>query len=174
MRYLPLGTAQSIKEIREGSGDFGGGEIPLTDAQKHGGTNTLTQFPTVVVAIVPIYKLPGKPDLRFSGEVLAGIYLGNIQNWKDPQLAKLNPGVALPDLAITVVHLSGVKGSNYILSDFLSKTSSEWKSKIGRSASPTWPVGVEQNRSEGMIFMRLVLVVSFQKSLVQGPASPCV
>ncbi len=151
VRYLPLGTAQSIKEIREGSGDFGGGEIPLSEAQKHGGKNTLTQFPTVVVAIVPIYKLAGKPELRFSGEVLAEIYLGNIKNWKDPQIAKLNPGVALPDLAVTVVHLSGVKGSNYILTDFLSKASAEWKSKIGKSASPNWPVGVEQNRSEGMM-----------------------
>jgi phosphate transport system substrate-binding protein len=151
VRYLPLGTAQSIKEIREGSGDFGGGEIPLGDAQKHGGKYTLTQFPTVLVALAPIYKLPGKPDLRFSGEVLAGIYLGNIKNWKDPQIAKLNPGVTLPDLAITVVHLTGVKGSNYILSDFLSKTSTEWKSKIGKSSSPSWPVGIEQNRSEGMV-----------------------
>jgi phosphate transport system substrate-binding protein len=151
VRYLPLGTAQSIKEIREGSGDFGGGELPLTDAQKRGGKYTLTQFPTVLIALAPIYKLPGKPDLRFSGEVLAEIYLGNIKNWKDPQIAKLNPGVTLPDLPITVVHLTGVKGSNYILSDFLSKTSAEWKSKIGKSASPSWPVGVEQNRSEGMV-----------------------
>ena len=151
VRYLPLGTAQSIKEIAEGTGDFGGGEIPLTDAQKHNGKHTLTQLPTVLVAIVPIYKLPGKPDLRFSGDVLAQIYLGNIKNWKDPQIAHLNPGVDLPDLAISVVHLSGVKGSNYIWSDFLSKTSPEWKSKIGKSSSPNWPVGSEVNRSEGLV-----------------------
>jgi phosphate transport system substrate-binding protein len=151
VRYLPLGTAESIKEIREGKGDFGGGEIPLTDAQKHSGTTTLTQFPTALVAIVPIYKLPGKPTLRFSGEVLAGMYLGIIKNWNDPRIAKLNPGVTLPDQAVTVVHLSGVKGSNYILSDFLSKTSQEWKEKIGKSASPNWPVGVEVARSEGLV-----------------------
>jgi phosphate transport system substrate-binding protein len=149
--YLALGTSKSIKEIREGAGDFGGGEIPLTNAQKNGGKYTLTQFPTVLVAIAPIYKLPGKPDLRFSGELLAEIYLGNIKNWKDPQIAKLNPGVTLPDLPITVVHLSGVKGSNYILTDFLSKTSAAWRSKIGKSASPNWPVGTEANRSEGMV-----------------------
>lgn len=151
VRYLPLGTSQSIKEIREGTGDFGGGEIPLSEAQKHSGKYTLTQFPTVLVAIAPIYKLPGNPELRFSGEVLAKIYLGNIKNWKDPQIARLNPGVSLPDRAITVVHLSGVKGSNYILADFLSKTSAEWKSRIGKTASPNWPVGVETNRSEGMV-----------------------
>jgi phosphate transport system substrate-binding protein len=151
VRYLGLGTSQSLQEIRQGTGDFGGGEIPLSEAQKHGGKYTLTQFPTVVLAITPIYKLPGKPDLRFSGEVLAEIYLGDIKNWNDPRIAKLNPGLTLPDLEITVVHLSGVKGSNYILTDFLSRTSPEWKSKIGKSASPGWPVGVEINRSEGMV-----------------------
>ena len=151
VRYLPLGTSQSIQEIRAGTGDFGGGEIPLTEAQRRGGKYTLVQFPTVVFAIVPIYKLPGKSDLRFSGPLLAEIYLGNIKNWQDPQIAKLNPGVTLPDLPITVVHLSGVKGSNYILTDFLSKTSGEWKSRIGKSSSPSWPVGVEVARSEGLV-----------------------
>ncbi|HZR56959.1 MAG TPA: phosphate ABC transporter substrate-binding protein PstS [Terriglobales bacterium] len=149
--YLALGTSKSIKEIHDGTGDFGGGEIPLTSAQKNGSKYTLMQFPTVLVAIAPIYKLPGKPDLRFSGEVLAEIYLGTIRNWKDPKIARLNPGIALPDLTITAVHLSGVKGSNYIFTDFLSKTSPEWKSKIGKTASPSWPVGVEINRSEAMV-----------------------
>jgi phosphate transport system substrate-binding protein len=151
VRYLGLGTSQSLQEIRQGTGDFGGGEIPLSEAQKHGGKYTLMQFPTVVLAITPIYKLPGKPDLRFSGEVLAEIYLGDIKNWNDPRIAKLNPSLTLPDMEITVVHLSGVKGSNYILTDFLSRTSPEWKSKIGKNASPAWPVGVETNRSEGMV-----------------------
>ena len=83
--YLPLGTAQSIKEIREGAGDFGGGEIPLTNAQKRGGKYTLTQFPTVLVAIAPIYNLPGKPDLRFSGQVLVWIYLEKSRIGKTPR-----------------------------------------------------------------------------------------
>lgn len=151
VRYLPIGTSQSLQEIKAGTGDFGGGEIPLAESQKQSGKYTLIQFPTVLVAIVPIYKLPGKPDLRFSGELLAEIFLGSIKNWNDPRIAKLNPNAALPDLPITVVHLSGVKGSSYLLSDFLSKTSSEWKSRIGRSGSPSWPVGEEVNRSEGMV-----------------------
>jgi phosphate transport system substrate-binding protein len=151
VRFLALGTSQSIQEIREGTGDFGGGEIPLSDTQKHGGKYTLTQFPTVLVAIVPIYKLPGKPELRLSGEVLGEIFLGNIKNWKDLRIAKLNPTVELPDLSITVVHLSGVKGSNYVLSDFLSRTNAEWKARIGKSASPSWPVGLEAARSEGLV-----------------------
>jgi phosphate transport system substrate-binding protein len=151
VNFLSLGTSQSLQEISAGTGDFGGGEIPLNEVQKHGGKYTLTQFPTLLVAIEPIYKLPGKPELRFSAEMLAGIFLGDIRNWNDPRIAKLNPGVDLPDLAITVVHLSGVKGSNYILTDFLSRTSVEWKAKVGKSASPKWPVGVETNRSEGLV-----------------------
>jgi phosphate transport system substrate-binding protein len=102
------------------------------------------------VAIVPIYKLTHVQELRFSGELLADIYLGSVKNWKDARIAKLNPGVELPDLPITVVHRSAGKGSNYIFTDFLSKTSEAWKSRIGKSASPTWPVGVETNRSEDM------------------------
>jgi phosphate transport system substrate-binding protein len=149
--YLPLGTSESIKEIGQGVGDFGGGEIPLSDAQMHKGKHPLVQFPTVLVAIVPIYKLPGELELRFSGELLADIFLGNIKNWKDARIAKLNPGVELPDLPIAVVHRSSGKGSNYILTDFLSKASGEWRSKIGKSASPSWPLGVETNRSEDMV-----------------------
>src|ERR1700722_5867652 len=149
--YLQLGTSESIKEMGQGVGDFGGGEIPLSDAEMHKGKHPLVQFPTVLVAIVPIYKLPHEPELRFSGELLADIFLGNIKNWKDARIAKLNPGVELPDLPITVVHRSAGKGSNYILTDFLSKTSEAWKSRIGKSASPSWPLGVDTNRSEDMV-----------------------
>ena len=151
VRYLQLGASEGMREISQGVGDFAGGEIPLTDAQMHKGKNPLVQFPTVLVAIVPVYKLPGEPELHFSGEVLAEIFLGNIKNWKDVRLAKLNPGVDLPDLPIAVVHRSSGKGSNYILTDFLSKVSPQWKAKIGRSASPDWPVGDETNRSEDMV-----------------------
>ena len=151
VNYLQLGTSESIKEITQGVGDFGGGEIPLTDAQMHKGKHPLLEFPTVLVAIVPIYKLPREQELRFSGELLADIFMGNIKNWKDARIARLNPGVELPDLPIVVVHRSPGKGSNYILSDFLSKASAEWKSKIGKSPSPSWPLGVETNRSEDMV-----------------------
>jgi phosphate transport system substrate-binding protein len=151
VKYLQLGTSESIKEIGQGVGDFGGGEIPLTDAQMQKGKHPLVQFPTVLVAIVPIYKLPGDHELKFSGELLADIFLGNIKNWKDARIAKLNPGVELPDLPIAVVHRSSGKGSNYILTDFLSKTSAEWKSRIGKGASPNWPVGIDTNRSEDMV-----------------------
>lgn len=153
VRYLQPGASEGIRQISQGIGDFAAGEIPLTDAQIHKGKIPLVQFPTVLIAIVPIYKLPGEtqPELRFSGELLAEIFLGNIKAWKDARIVKLNPGVDLPDLPITVVRRSPGKGSNYILTDFLAKVSPQWKLKIGKSASPKWAVGVDTNRSEDMV-----------------------
>ena len=153
IRYLQFGSSEGIRQISQGSGDFAAGEIPLTNAQMHSGKIPLVQFPTVLVAIVPIYKLPGdtEPELRFSGDLLSEIFLGNVKSWKDPRIAKLNPGVDLPDLPITVIHRSSGKGSNYILTDFLAKVSPQWKLKIGKTASPAWPVGEDTNRSEDMV-----------------------
>lgn len=151
VQYLALGTSQSIQQISEGSGDFGGGEVPLTNEQMHGQKVSLTPIPTVLVAIVPIYNLPGKPELNFSGEVLAQIYLGTVKNWKDAKIAKLNPEEKLPDLPIRVVHRSAGKGSNYIFTDFLSKTNAEFREKVGKRASPKWPLGADANRGEDMV-----------------------
>jgi len=151
VRYLSMSTVEGIRQISEGSGDFAAGEIPLTEEQMHGGKLTLAQFPTVLVGLVPVYKLPGNPELNFSGEVLAQIYLGTIKNWKDSRIAKLNPGTALPDLPIEVVHRTTGKGSNYIFTDFLSKTSPEWRSQVGKNASPKWPLGSDANRGEDMV-----------------------
>lgn len=151
VRYLSMSTMEGIQNVSKGTGDFGGGEVPLTDEQMHGGKVTLIQIPSVLVGIVPVYNLSGQPQLRFSGKVLAEIFLGEIKNWHDPAIAKLNPGVTLPDLPIKVVHRSGGKGSNYIFTDFLSKTDPAWQSKVGKSPSPEWPVGEEANRGEDMV-----------------------
>jgi phosphate transport system substrate-binding protein len=151
VRYLSMSTMEGIHQISEGSGDFAAGEVPLTHEQMHGGKVTLIQFPTVIVGIVPIYNLPHTPDLHFSGEVLAEIYLGTIKTWKDSRILKLNPGNELPDLPIQVVHRTPGKGSNYIFSDFLSKTSPEFRKQVGKSPSPKWPLGVEANRGEDMV-----------------------
>ncbi|HXW89145.1 MAG TPA: phosphate ABC transporter substrate-binding protein PstS [Terriglobales bacterium] len=150
VRYLPLGTAASIQQISVGSGDFGGGEIILSREEMQGKV-PLMQIPTVLVGIVPIYNLPGDPEVNFSGDLLAQIFLGKITNWKDSRLAKLNPKHELPDMQITVVHRAAGKGSNYIFTDFLSKSSSEFHSKIGKSPSPHWPLGLEANRGEDMV-----------------------
>jgi len=151
VQYVPLGTSESIKEISEGSGDFGGGEVALTNEQMHNSKSSLIEIPTVLVGIVPIYNLPGNPEINFSGDLLAQIYLGSVKTWKDPRIARLNPGVEFPDLAISVVHRSAGKGSNYILTDFLSKANPQFRAEVGKNPSPKWPVGSEANRGEDMV-----------------------
>jgi phosphate transport system substrate-binding protein len=150
LRYLPMGAADGVQQVSKGSGDFGAGEIRLTAAElKKSG---LTMIPVAVVGIVPIYNVPGlHNDLQFNGDVLAGIFLGDIKTWSDPKIAKLNPGVKLPDLAIKVVHRPDGKGSNYIFSTFLSKENAAFKERVGASASPKWPVGTKAERSSDMV-----------------------
>ena len=151
VRYLSMSTLEGISNLSRGTGDFAAGEVPLTDEQMHGSKVTLVQVPSVLVALVPIYNLPGAPQLRFSGKLLAQIFLGEIKNWHDPQIARLNPNASLPDLAIHVVHRTAGKGSNYIFTDFLSRSDPAWQSKVGKSPSPDWPVGEDANRGEDMV-----------------------
>jgi len=149
MRYLTVGTSEGIKQISHSAGDFGAGEAQLTSAErKEGG---LIELPVVLIAIVPIYNLPDvHQELRLSGEVLAGIFLGDIKVWNAPQIAKLNPGIDLPSLPIQVVNRPAGKGSNYVFSEFLSKASSKFRAEIGTTASPKWPVGIPTERSSDM------------------------
>src|SRR5262249_19186797 len=127
----------------------GAGEVPLSDTERS--RDKLVAAPSVLIAIVPIYNLPNvHGELRFSGEVLADIFLGQVKNWNAPAIAKLNPNLSLPDLPIKVVQRPAGKGSNYIFSEFLSKSSSRFKSEIGTSPSPKWPVGVSAERSVDM------------------------
>jgi len=151
VRYLSRSTMEGIDALGRGSGDFAAGEVPLSEEQKHGGKVQLTSIPSVLIALVPVYNLPGKPTLNFSGKLLSEIFLGSVKNWKDARIARLNPGSSLPDLPIKVVHRTSGKGSNYIFTDFLSKADPEWKAKVGVSPSPAWPVGEEANRGEDMI-----------------------
>jgi phosphate transport system substrate-binding protein len=152
VRYLSTGTVKGIEDISRGVGDFAAGEVPMSDEQLKAAKIPILHIPTVLVAIVPIYHVPGvKGNLRFSGPVLAEIFLGTIKHWDDPQLKELNPGQALPHLEIAVVHRTEGKGSNYIFSDYLSKTSPKWHAQIGKTPSPAWPVGVGANRGEDMM-----------------------
>ena len=149
VRYLPIVTSESITAISRGSGDFGAGEVQLSAQELK--DLRLVLFPTILVAIVPIYNLPGvREELRFTGEVLADIYLGRIKKWNDPRLVRLNPGVNLPDAAIKVIYRPKGKGSNYIFTDYLSKVSPTFRAQVGKSASPSWPVGVPAERSSDM------------------------
>jgi phosphate transport system substrate-binding protein len=149
MKYVPIGTSEGIKQISHGAGDFSAGEARLTDKERTEGG--LIELPAVLIAIVPIYNLPEfHQDLRLSGEVLAEIFLGEIKTWDAAPIAKLNPDVTLPSMRIQVVNRPGGKGSNYVFTDFLSKTSSKFRAQVGVTASPKWPVGTSAERSSDM------------------------
>jgi phosphate transport system substrate-binding protein len=148
LQYLPLGTIEGIAQITHGTSDFGAGEVPLTAEQRRLGN--LTELPVVLIGIVPIYNLPNIPNLRLSGDVLAEIYLGQITHWNDPAIVKLNPGTALPNLAIRLIYRPAGKGSNYVFTEYLSKINAKFRDQIGRNASPKWPVGQPAERSSDM------------------------
>lgn len=149
MRYLPVGTSEGIKQISHGAGDFGAGEAQLTEKERKEGN--LIELPLVLIGIVPIYNVPDvHQELRLSGEVLAEIFLGNVKMWNAPQIAKLNPDIALPSLPIEVINRPAGKGSNYVFTEFLSKASSKFRAEIGTSPSPKWPVGSPAERSSDM------------------------
>jgi phosphate transport system substrate-binding protein len=149
IRFVPVGTEEGIKQVSHGSGDFGAGEMPLSEKQR--GEDGLVELPVAIIGIVPIYNVPHlQQELRLSGEVLADIYLGVIKNWNAPQISKLNPGVDLPDLPIQVVQRPSGKGSNYVFTEFLSKSNARFHSQIGTSLSPKWPVGQSAERSADM------------------------
>lgn len=139
LNYQSIGSGGGIQQIEAGTVDFGATDAPLTQDQltKQG----LVQFPTAMGGVIPTINVPGiKPgQMVLSGPVLADIFLGNITKWNDPAIAKLNPGLKLPNLQITVVHRSDGSGTTFIFTDYLAKVSSEWKSKIGVNKAVDWP-----------------------------------
>lgn len=151
LRYLPEGSGAGASRVLTGTGDFAGGDAPIPEKDLKGATVRVVELPTVLIGIVVVYDLPGTTgELHLSGPVLANIYLGKITAWNDPALVKLNPELKLPAVPIQVLHRSAGKGSSYILSDFLSKTSPEFLARVGRSESPNWPVGATAGRSQEM------------------------
>ena len=122
----------------------------IAEFKKQRGMDIL-HFPTVLGADVPSYNIQGvATDLKFTQKALAGIYLGTITQWNDPEIAKANPGVNLPAADIVVVHRSDGSGTTYIWTDFLSKASDDWKNKVGKNTSVNWPVGLGGKGNEGV------------------------
>jgi len=131
--------------------DFGASDMPMTDEQISKFKTKPLHFPTVLGAVVLTYNIPGvTQDLKFTPEALAGIYLGKINKWNDPDLTKANPGVKLPNNEIVVAHRSDGSGTSFVFTDYLSKISPEWKSKVGSSTSVQWPVGIGGKGNEGV------------------------
>src|SRR5579863_4766488 len=136
INYQSIGSGGGIRQVLEGTVDFGASDGPMTDEQikqfKDKRGMGILHFPTVLGAAVPCYNLPGMSDeLNFTPEALAGIFLGKITKWNDPELAKANPKSKLPGADIVVVHRAEGSGTTYIWTDYLSKVSPEWKSKVG-------------------------------------------
>lgn len=153
--YQSIGSGGGIKQVTEGTVDFGASDGPMNEMQlaefksKHG--FGILHFPTVLGADVPVYNLPGiSQSLNFTPEALAGIFLGKITKWNDPELAKANPGVNLPAKDIIVVHRSDGSGTTYVWVDYLAKVSKEWETKVGRGTSVNWPVGLGGKGNEGV------------------------
>jgi phosphate transport system substrate-binding protein len=151
INYQSLGSGAGIRQLLAKTVDFGASDQPMTDEQLGQAGRKIHHLPTVLGAVVPIYKVAGvSSDLKFTSAALAGIFLGTITKWNDPELAKANPGVALPSADIIVVHRSDGSGTSFIWTDYLSKVSPEWQTKVGRNTAVNWPVGLGGKGNEGV------------------------
>jgi phosphate transport system substrate-binding protein len=151
INYQSIGSGGGIRQLQAGTVDFGASDGPMSDEQLAQSKFKILHFPTVLGADVPSYNIAGvSGELNFTQKALAGIFLGTITKWNDPELTKANPGVNLPSADIVVVHRSDGSGTTYIWTDFLSKVSDEWKNKVGKGTSVNWPVGLGGKGNEGV------------------------
>ena len=151
INYQSIGSGGGIRQVLAGTVDFGASDGPMTDEQLSQSKVKILHVPTVLGAVVPAYNVPGVSDeLKFTPDVLAGIFLGKITNWNDKAIASANPDVKFPDQPIIVVHRSDGSGTTYIFTDYLSKISSEWQGGVGKGTSVKWPVGLGGKGNEGV------------------------
>jgi len=151
VNYQPIGSGGGIRQVTEGTVDFGASDMPMTDKQLQDAKTKILNIPTVLGAVVPAYNIPGVTgEVKFTPEALAGIFLGKISKWNDPAITSANPGVNFPDKGIIVVHRSDGSGTSFIWTDYLSKVSPEWKSQVGSDTSVKWPLGMGGLHNEGV------------------------
>jgi phosphate transport system substrate-binding protein len=151
INYQSIGSGGGIRQLTASTVDFGASDGPMTDQQLADAGRKIYHLPTVLGAVVPAYNVPGvKGELKFTGKVLADIFLGKITTWNDAAIAKLNPGVNLPGTSIIVAHRSDGSGTTYIWTDFLSKVSPDWANGPGKSTSVKWPTGLGAKGNEGV------------------------
>ena len=155
INYQSIGSGGGIRQVTDGTVEFGASDMPMTDKQlKEAETKLKTKvfnLPTVLGAVVPAYNIPGvSGEVKFTPEVLAGIFLGKISKWNDQAISNDNPGVKFPDQDIIVVHRSDGSGTTFIWTDYLSKVSPDWKSQVGSNTSVKWPIGLGGKGNEGV------------------------
>ena len=150
LNYQSVGSGAGIQQIRAKTVDFGASDMPLSDdaLAKDG----LIQFPTVIGGVVPVVNIKGiaPGQIKLTGQVLGDIYLGKITHWNDPALAALNPGVPLPDAAISPVRRADGSGTTFIFTNYLSKVNADWKAKVGEGTAVNWPTGAGGKGNEGV------------------------
>jgi phosphate transport system substrate-binding protein len=150
LNYQSIGSGGGIKQIRSKTVDFGASDKPLKadELTKDG----MIQFPAIMGGVVPVLNVPGigPGQVKLSGPLIADIYLGKVKKWNDPAIMAMNAGVALPDAGITVVHRSDGSGTTFLFTNYLSKVSPEWKSKVGENTSVSWPTGIGGKGNEGV------------------------
>ena len=151
INYQAVGSGGGIKAFTDKTADFGASDVPLTDAQIDAISAGFFMVPTVLGAVVPTYNVPGVTgSIKFTPDALAGIFLGTITKWNDPKIASENPGVTLPNLNITSVHRSDGSGTTGVFTDYLSKISADWKTKVGSGTTVNWPGGVGSSGNAGV------------------------
>ena len=151
INYQSIGSGGGIRQLLDKTVDFGASDGPMNDDQLKQATVPILHFPTVMGADVPSYNVPGvSAELNFTPEALSGVFLGKITKWNDAAIASANPGVKLPADDIVVIHRSDGSGTTYIFTDYLSKVSPEWQTKVGKATSVNWPVGLGGKGNEGV------------------------
>ena len=179
INYQSIGSGGGIRQVLAGTVDFGATDGPMTDEQLGHAKTKILHFPTVLGAVVPTHNIPGvRGELKFTPDALAGIYLGKITKWNDAELTRANPGVNLPGEDIVVVHRSDGSGTTYVWTDYLSKVSEEWKTKVGKNTSVNWPVGLGGKGNEGVAGLvkqtpnsigYVELIYAIQNNMPSGP-----
>jgi phosphate transport system substrate-binding protein len=151
INYQSVGSSAGVKQLTEGTVDFGASDVPMTDAQLSALKVKTLHFPTVLGAVVLTYNVPGlASDLKLSGSTVGDIFLGEVKKWNDPKIAADNPGLKLPNTDIMVIHRSDGSGTSGIFTDYLSKVNATWKSKVGAGNSVSWPTGLGANQNAGV------------------------
>jgi phosphate transport system substrate-binding protein len=148
--YQSIGSGGGQKQILAQTVDFGASDGPMTDDNLSKAPGKILHIPTVAGAVVITYNVEGNPALKLDADTIAGIFLGTIKKWNDPKIAGTNPGINLPDKDIVVVHRSDGSGTTFIFTDYVSKVSPEWKSKVGTNTSVSWPAGIGGKGNEGV------------------------
>lgn len=151
INYQSIGSGGGIRQVLNGTVDFGASDGPMSDEQLSQAKTKILHIPTVMGAVVPAYNVPGvSGEIKFTPDVLANIFLGKINNWNDPAIAKSNPGVNFPNQSIIVVYRSDGSGTTFIFTDYLSKVSKDWASSVGKGTSVRWMIGMGGKGNEGV------------------------